>query len=281
MSLNILSISESDVKGLRGIQADAKTTTALGGQHFSVPTFCFDNNNVEKIVSPVPKEIIQGKLKRVMPNCNVSAIKIGSLFNEEVLDSVVNYITEFKNIPIITDPNFITRCGTKIFDNSMIAAYKRRVLLLSDVLVLNVKEAEILTGMNINDISDMSSATSLIRTMGVDNVILKAGEAFSNKIVYFLASEEKETLYKRDKLEGRGTIGSSSLLSGNIAMSMAKGIDILSALEESINIVYRAIINSKYKNPNEGWVNLECINTTNSNNNSIVEEIAYEMKVAE
>lgn len=280
MTVNILSISESDVKGLRGIQADAKTTSALGCNLFSVPTFNIDEegDDLKCNVAPISHEFIEREIKKTIDEKDIAVIKVGSLYNETILNSVVDAV-ETSGIKILTEPNFVTRCGKIIYDRDMIAAFKRRVLLISDVLVLNIKEAEILTGMKINGIDDMSYATMLMRAIGVDNVVLKAGQAISNKIVYFVANEDKELLFKRDKIDGRGTLGSGSLFTNQISLSIANGIDVFQAVEDAINILHKAISTSKYNEQEAGWLNLDFIHDTNSN--TIVEEVDFKKRALE
>jgi len=280
MTINILSVSESDVKGLRGIQADAKTTAALGGNLFSVPTFhIIDCDDTKCNVTTLSEEAIQNQIHKIISENDISAIKIGSLFNEDILDAVFSSISNYKNIPVVTDTNFVTRYGKIIFDENIIGAFKRKILLVSNVLVINLKEAELLTGMKINDIDDMSYATALLRTMGVENVVLKAGQAISNKIVYFVAGEDKELLFKRDRIDGKGTIGSGSLFSSNIAINLAKGIDVFAAVEDAINILHTAISTSKYDEQETGWLNLDFI--SEAENNTIIEEVEFKKKAIE
>jgi hydroxymethylpyrimidine/phosphomethylpyrimidine kinase len=109
------------------------------------------------------------------------------------------------------------------------------------VLTPNLREAELLTGMHIKDIDDMRHATDMMRTLGVENVVLKAGQAASDKLVYFVANEEGEKIYERPRIETGHTLGAGGTLSTAIAVSLAQKLDIYEAVERSLDYLQHAM----------------------------------------
>ncbi len=257
MTVNILTVSESDPKGVRGIQADIRTTIALGGYAFAVPTFVMGEcSGTSCEVSISKPETIAKQMESIFADNKIHAVKIGSVFNDKILNTVVDTLKEVENTIIVSDPDFITRHGQKVFDNSMMGDYKRRLLLKTNTLILNVEEVEILSGMSIRDMNDMKFAASLMRTMGVENVVLKAGQALSRKIVYFVSSDGKEKIFERDRIDHKGTIGAGSLLSSSIILNLAKGADIFEAMEDAVEVLSTAINNSEFVSSDAGWLDL-------------------------
>lgn len=240
----ILSVSESDSSGAAGIQADIKTVLALGGYATTAVTCVLAQSTKGAASSRVmePAFVVE-QMRAVLNDIGTDAIKVGFLNNRQMIDAVADVLDEYqnKNIPVVIDPSIVLRNGQVLVDELAVAAWKRRLYIRATVLTPNLREAEVLTGMHIKDIDAMRHATDMMRTLGVENVVLKAGQAISDKLVYFVANDDGEKVYERPRIDTGNTLGAGGTLSTAIAVSLAQGLNIHEAVERSLDYLQRAM----------------------------------------
>jgi hydroxymethylpyrimidine/phosphomethylpyrimidine kinase len=233
--------------GAAGIQGDTKTILALGGYAMSVASV-ITIQEAQGIVftKSIEPYLVAQQVRAVLKNNNVDAIKVGLLENEAMVNALADVFEEFKNsdIDIIVDPSIISRSGKILVDEHAIAAWKRRLYVCTKVLTPNLKEAELLGSMKINDIDDMRHATDMMRTLGVENVVLKAGQAESDKELYFVATPNEERIYERHTVDTNHTLGAGSAFSSALAVSLAQKMDIFRATEHALDFLHQAISTS-------------------------------------
>ena len=240
----ILSVSESDSSSAAGIQADIKTVLALGGYATTAVTCVLAQSTKGAASSRVmePAFVVE-QMRAVLNDIGTDAIKVGFLNNRQMIDAVADVLDEYqnKNIPVVIDPSIVLRNGQVLVDELAVAAWKRRLYIRATVLTPNLREAEVLTGMHIKDIDAMRHATDMMRTLGVENVVLKAGQAISDKLVYFVANDDGEKVYERPRIDTGNTLGAGGTLSTAIAVSLAQGLNIHEAVERSLDYLQRAM----------------------------------------
>lgn len=254
----VLVIAESDSNGAGGIQGDTKTILALGGYAATAITAltAHTSNGILSVKDFTPS-FVGDQINAVMEDIGADAIKIGFLKNEEVINIVADAIDRFqdKKIPIIMDPSIVDRTGKTLIDNDSISALKRRLYFHTNVLTPNLKEAEMLGVMHIADIDDMRHAADMMRTLGVENVILKGGQVDVGKELYFVATADEERIYQRDTLQTRHTLGAGSAFSSAIALNMAKQVNVFDAVEHALDFLHQAILHSNGFGHAEGPIN--------------------------
>lgn len=247
MSSRVLTVAESDSCGASGIQADIKTILALGGYATTAisAVTAQDTNGID-YTHILDAEFVAHQMRMVLEDIGADAIKTGMLMNEPIINAVADVIDEYchKHIPIIIDPAIIDRKGMPLIDDGAISALKRRLLVCATVLTPNNREAELLTGMHVRDLDDMRHVTDMMRTFGVENVVLKAGQAVSNKVLYLVATMDEERVYERPMLKTRHTLGAGCTLASALAISLAQGMEIFSAVERSLDFLHQAILHA-------------------------------------
>lgn len=260
-SKRILVIAESDSSCAGGVQGDVKTILALGGYAMTAITALTvhgagDILSIKNITPDFVSEQIQATLKEV----GADAIKIGFLHNEAIVDVVSDVLNDLrgKNIPIVVDPSIVSRSGANLMGDSVISALKRNIYIYTSVLTPNLSEAEILGGMriaDIDDIDDIRRAADMMRTLGVENVVLKGGRVEGDSELYFIATAAGERIYQRPTVDTRHTLGAGSVLSSALATYMAKGMNIFDAVEHALDFMHQTIVHSDGFGHSEGSVN--------------------------
>ena len=116
----VLTIAGSDSSGGAGIQADLKTFEAFGVFGTSALTvLTAQNTKGVTDVSPVAVEFLKAQLDAIEDDFEISAVKIGMLFSNEIIDLVREFIKDLK-IPIVFDPVFISKAGSKLLNDDAI-----------------------------------------------------------------------------------------------------------------------------------------------------------------
>lgn len=120
----VLTIAGSDSSGGAGIQADLKTFEAFGVFGTSAITVLTAQNTmgVQDIV-PMQASFVKKQIESVFQDFDVAAIKIGMLFNQEIIQAIHDAIKDLK-IPIVLDPVAISKAGSPLLEESAIEEMK-------------------------------------------------------------------------------------------------------------------------------------------------------------
>jgi len=247
MTGRVLTVADSDSCGAGGIQADIKTIMALGGYAttaISVVT-AQDTKGIarQQILEPA---FVAQQMRTVLADIGADAIKTGMLIDNGIINAVGDVLDECqdKGIPVVIDPAIVSRQGEQMLSEQALATLKRRLFVRATVLTPNLREAELLTGMSIRDMDKMRHAADMLRTLGAEAVLLKAGQTFSNKVVYLVAAENEECLFERPMLETRHTLGAGATLASAVAVNLAQKMDIFAAVESALEFMHEAIIHA-------------------------------------
>lgn len=244
MTKRILTITESDTSGGSGLQGDIKTITALGGYATSAVVSLSVQNTCGVVKRmPVPTDFVIDQIKAVLDDINTDAIKTAFLRDEDMINQVCDILDDVldQNYIIVVDPSMVDREGNCLMDVDTIATLKRRLMLRATVITPNLREAELLTGMDIHDIDDMKHAADMMRTLGAEAVVLKGGQCFSEKAVYLVAAGDDEVVLEMDMNDNRHTHGAGDVLASAIATLIAQGNSILASVEKSLDFLNHTI----------------------------------------
>lgn len=247
MSGRVLSIAESDSSGGGGIQADTKTILALGGYATTALTgVTAQNTKAITCFQTLEPALVGAQMRTVLEDIGTDAIKTGILGHHLIIDAVGDVLDEYLpfNYPVVIDPAIISQTGEILMDETALATLKRRLFIRATVLTPNLREAEILTGMTIRDLDDMKHATDMMRTLGAETVIVKAGQVFSEKDLYLIATADGERIYEKPHVETTHTLGAGCTIASAIAVSLGQGLGIYPAIERGLDFLHQAILHA-------------------------------------
>ena len=106
----VLTIAGSDPSGGAGIQADIKTISANGCYAAAAITALTEQNTLGvQNVYPIPATIVAQQIESVLSDLNIQAIKIGMLFDAEIMNSVATSLKKFAINNIVLDPVMIAK----------------------------------------------------------------------------------------------------------------------------------------------------------------------------
>ena len=245
----ILIIAGSDSSGGAGIQADIKTVTSLGSYALTAITAVTVQNTkgVKSVISIPPNEIknqIIFSAKDIKPD----AIKIGMLHSKLVIKKVLTSIKILKVKKIVLDPVMIAKGGAKLIDETAIKIIKKDLIKKVSLITPNVPEAEVLTGIKINNREDMILAANKLISLGAKNVLIKGGHLNTKKVQDIFLNRSDFKIFTSPRYKTKNTHGTGCTLSSAITTFFSCGKSLKKACELGIKYVNLAILT----NPNYG-----------------------------
>lgn len=234
----VLTIAGSDSSGGAGIQADLKTFEAFGVFGTSALTvLTAQNTKGVTDISPISAEFLKAQLDAVQADFEISAIKIGMLFSNEIIDVVHEFVKDLK-IPIVFDPVFISKAGSKLLNDDAILNMKS-ILPYAIVATPNLFEAKVMFDYKGN--ADTQTITSPCAVVVKNNIVEINNE---KKSVDTLLIGNKKLNFTSAYLDTNNTHGTGCSFSSAIAANLALGKSLQEAVEISKKFIYNAIVNA-------------------------------------
>jgi len=240
----ILTIAGSDSGGGAGIQADLKAVSMLGAYGASVVTALTAQNTkaVTGIHAPSAKFVAQ-QLRTVLDDIEVNAAKTGMLFSEPIIKAIAPLLSK-KTFPLVVDPVCVATSGAKLLKDDAVDAMVRMIFPYADLLTPNLPEAELFTGIKINDREDVFRAARLLLDMGPKAVLIKGGHSDSWAITDWFVSKDGEPIpFIQQRVATDCTHGTGCTLSAAIATGLGQGMEMGAAIkraQEYLNLALRA-----------------------------------------
>jgi hydroxymethylpyrimidine/phosphomethylpyrimidine kinase len=253
----VLIIAGSDSGGGAGIQGDIKTVTALGAYAATAITALTAQNTQGVFgVHDVPPAFVSQQMKLVLDDIGADAIKTGMLNSAQIIDSIVDTLAGYSNIPLIVDPVMVAKGGAPLLQAQALDRLKQSLLPIAYVVTPNIPEAELLTGLSIQTPQDMQQAALRIRDMGAQSVLIKGGHLPSEIIIDLLLDESGTFhLMEQSRLPGSHTHGTGCTLASAIAAGIAQGLSLLESVERARRYVRTAIATAPYIGHGHGPLN--------------------------
>ena len=237
----LLTIAGTDPSGGAGIQADLKTFAAHKTYGMSVITSVVAQNTTGvKNVVDLPPEFIGEQMDSVFTDIFPDAVKIGMISNEEIIKVIVERLKKYKAKNIVVDPVMVATSGSALMKSTAVKTLIEELLPLADVVTPNIPEAAVLSGVEINNKEDMEKAAKIMGNSIKAAVLVKGGhlEDCADDLLYI--NGEKHWL-QGEKIDNPNTHGTGCTLSSAIAVNLAKGRNILEAVEKSKEYLTGAI----------------------------------------
>lgn len=240
-----LTVAGSDSSGGAGIQADLKTFTVLGVYGLSVLTSVTAQNTVEvSAIHDLPEQFVGLQFDVVMSDIGCDAAKLGMLSNEKTVETVAGKIDQYGIEKLVVDPVMRSKDGTALLRDST-ELMKKEILPRALIVTPNIPEAEILSSVSINNVSDMKTAAEKIHSLGVKTVLVKGGHLPKDHPavdLFFDGESFKELVSER--IETKNTHGTGCTFSAAVCAFLAKGMPLSVSLENSKAFVTEAIRSS-------------------------------------
>ncbi len=237
----VLTIAGSDSGGGAGIQADIKTFASRGVYGLSVLTSLTAQNTIGmQNILEIEPNFIKEQIDSVMMDIGAEVWKTGMLSNSKIIEIVVER-AKFYNIKfLVVDPVMIAKSGDFLLKKESIETIIKRLIPISYVITPNRYEAQILSNIMINKIEDACDAAKIIYKLGTKNVIIK--RAIDATDIFYNGKITCE--YNTPLIYTNNNHGTGCTFASVIAAELAKGKEIIEAIQIAKAYLFSAISNS-------------------------------------
>ena len=237
----VLIIAGSDSSGGAGVQADIKSCAAFGAYAMSAITAVTAQNTTGvQQIEIMPAELVRAQIKSCLSDIGADVIKIGMLGSADIINVVAQEIEE-SDAFVILDPVMVATSGDNLLEGAAVKVMKDKLLPMADLITPNVPEAELLTGIKIDDVDDMTKAGDALLAMNVYAALMKGGHLDGKSVFDVLVSEEGANIMSGPRIRSRHTHGTGCTLASAVAANMALGAPLEAAVTAAREFVFEAI----------------------------------------
>ena len=164
-----------------------------------------------------------------------------------VVKKVIESIKKLKIKKIVLDPVMVAKGGAKLIDKEAINFLKKNLIQNVSLITPNIPEAEILTGIKIENKNDMIFAANKLIKFRCKNVLIKGGHLKTKKVEDIFLNKSDFKIFTSQRYKTKNTHGTGCTLSSAITTFFSCGKTIKKACELGIKYVNLAILtNPKY-----------------------------------
>ena len=239
----VLIAAGSDSGGGAGIQADIKVVTALGGYAATAiaALTAQDTERVHEIVGMAP-EFVTRQMRVVLDDIGADAIKTGMLHTTEVIVAVAELLRDkAASLPLVVDPVAVASGGARLLEPAAESALRAELIPIATLITPNLPEAEMLTGLPIDDIDAMHRAANALLSLGAESVLLTGGHLAGGRVADILITEDGEEVFEDSRIETRHTHGTGCTISSAIATGLAQGLELRESVLRARAFVRQAL----------------------------------------
>lgn len=238
-----LTIAGFDASGGAGIQADLKTFSAFGVYGMSILTAlpiqntCGVTNCYE-----IPLKAIEEQLESIFSDIIPDVIKIGMLFNSDIVNLVANYLNiNAHNIPIVIDPVMVAKSGDSLLKPEAVKSLKENLFPLATIVTPNIDETNMICNTQINTETDIINSANYILSLGPKAVLIKGGHLIGNECKDLLVTNKFKHWIASPRINTKNTHGTGCTISAAIAANLALGLEINDSFINAKNYITGAI----------------------------------------
>ena len=213
----VLIIAGSDSGGGAGIQGDIKTVTCLGGYAATAITALTAQNTQGVFgILDIPNDFIAQQIELVLSDIGADCIKIGMLSTCGIIETIATSLAPYAYIPLVLDTVMFAKGGAPLLQPDAVDALKSLLIPRATIITPNIPEAEHLTGIKIDSVTDMKNAGKSLLALGAKAVLIKGGHASGDVVTDILLSGDDELVLTAQRIDTRHTHGTGCAMASAI-----------------------------------------------------------------
>ena len=236
-----LTIAGSDCSGGAGIQADIKTMTMNGVYAMSAITALTAQNTtgVRAIQESTPNFLKQ-QIDAVFEDIFPDSVKIGMVSSGELVCIIADRLKYHKAKNIVIDPVMVATSGSSLMKTDAVKTLIEELLPIATLVTPNIPEAEVLSGLSIENKEDMLSAVKIIGDAHNCGVLLKGGHNINdaNDLLY---TNGEYHWFEGKRIDNPNTHGTGCTLSSAIASNLAKDFTLAESVQRAKEYISEAL----------------------------------------
>ena len=236
-----LTIAGSDCSGGAGIQADLKTMTMNGVYAMSAITALTAQNTtgVRAIQESTP-DFLKQQIDAVFEDIYPDAVKIGMVASSELIRVIADRLKYYDAKNVVIDPVMVASAGSSLMKQNAVQTLIKELLPISTLVTPNIPEAQVLSGMSIQNKEDMIAAAKQIGDSYHCAVLLKGGHSINdaNDLLY---ADGELIWFEGKRINNPNTHGTGCTLSSAIASNLAKGFTLTESIQRAKDYISGAL----------------------------------------
>ena len=236
-----LTIAGSDCSGGAGIQADLKTMTTNGVYAMSVITALTAQNTIGvRAIQETTPAFLKQQIDAIFEDIFPDAVKIGMVANSELIRVIAERLRFFDAKNIVVDPVMVATSGSALMKNDAVQTLIEELLPIAALVTPNIPEAEILSGLKIENREEMLTAARKIGDTYHCSVLLKGGHSINdaNDLLY---ADGEMVWFEGRRIDNPNTHGTGCTLSSAIAANLAKGCTLSESVQKAKEYISGAL----------------------------------------
>ena len=236
-----LTIAGSDCSGGAGIQADLKTMTMNGVYAMSAITALTAQNTtgVRAIQESTP-DFLKQQIDAVFEDIYPDAVKIGMVSSCKLICVIADRLKYYNAKNVVIDPVMVASAGSSLMKQNAVQTLIKELLPISTLVTPNIPEAQVLSGMSIQNKEDMIAAAKQIGDSYHCAVLLKGGHSINdaNDLLY---ADGELVWFEGKRINNPNTHGTGCTLSSAIASNLAKGFTLTESIQRAKDYISGAL----------------------------------------
>lgn len=242
-----MTIAGFDPSGGAGVLNDVKTFESFGVYGTAVVT-ALTAQNIHEVtgILPVDPSFIGKQIDAVLQSEDIVYAKTGMLYSPEIVKTVASRVDE-QELKLVVDPVMVAGSGGFLSKKGLAESIKKDLLPLAVLTTPNIHEAEILSGVEIENEEDCIKAALEIGKY-CDVVVtgghLKGSDIFYNGSIH---------VFEGELIESNNTHGSGCTYSAAVTAMLSKGCDMESSIKFAGNFAKQSILHGSRGTLNQMW----------------------------
>lgn len=224
---SVVLVGGLDPGGGAGVTRDLLTAVALGARARVVATSMTEQDTTSVTsVEPRATERVELALRNALARLPSPAIKIGMVASEAIAGALAQVLQGFEGKSVY-DPVLCASSGGALFEGApdAVIALARRVTLLTP----NLGEAAWLLRRSVDDLAGARCAARDLVALGIPAVLVKGGH-LAGEASDVLLDREGEQVFTSPRIPGPSPRGTGCALATAIAVGLARGDDLRTAI---------------------------------------------------
>ena len=236
-----LTIAGSDCSGGAGIQADLKTMTMNGVYAMSAITALTAQNTTGVLaIQESTPDFLKQQLDAIFEDIYPDAVKIGMVASSELIRVIADRVRHYEATNIVVDPVMVATSGSALMNNDAVQTLIEELLPFATLVTPNIPEAQVLSGLTIENKEDMMIAAKHIGDNCHCAVLLKGGHSINDANDLLYANGELHW-FEGKRIDNPNTHGTGCTLSSAIASNLAKGYTLCESVQRAKDYISGAL----------------------------------------
>ena len=198
------------------------------------------NTTGVRAIMEVTPEFLKQQIDAVFEDIRPDAVKIGMVSSAALVEVIAERLVHYQAENIVADPVMVATSGSVLSQDSAVGVMKEKLLPLATVITPNIPEAQILSGMTIENEQQMEQAAKQIGDSCGCAVLCKGGHSINdaNDLLY---ADGEFTWFHGKRIDNPNTHGTGCTLSSAIASNLAKGYDLKTSIQRAKDYISGAL----------------------------------------